>query len=145
MIQATYEDAALIMKLYDLRREERLRKARDWFRKEFQAKTVQEQTGKNPRGSEQEFFLGMVLGYWEMAASFLMRGIVHEELFFENCGELFAVWEKAKPLIEEYRRQMKNPLIGKNMEKAMEKYVAWLDRNAPGACEAMRSMISGQS
>ena len=39
---ATYEDANLLLRLYELRREERLRNARDWFMKNFRASTMEE-------------------------------------------------------------------------------------------------------
>jgi len=34
-IQATYDDANLILRLYELRREEKLRQAREWFAANF--------------------------------------------------------------------------------------------------------------
>ena len=43
---ATYEDAHLLLRLYELRREERLRNAREWFMKNFRASTM-----KNSRSS----------------------------------------------------------------------------------------------
>jgi len=143
MIQATYEDAKLIMDLYQLRREERLRKARDWFQKEMSAASLKEYREKYPPGSEQDAFFGMVIGYWEMASAFLAKGIVHEELFLETNGELWTIWEKAKPLVEEYRGLLKNPALFGNLEKAAARYIAWTERNAPGSYEAMKA-LSGQ-
>jgi hypothetical protein len=139
---ATYEDANLIMNLYDLRREEKLRKARDWFQREFSTNSVKEFMEKYPPGSEQNAWYRMVVSYWEMAASFLVQGIVHEELFFESNGELVAVWEKIRPLVEEFRTMMGNPLISRNLEKAAAKHIAWLNQHAPGAYEAIRQFMS---
>jgi hypothetical protein len=139
---ATYEDANLIMNLYDLRREEKLRKARDWFMREFGANSVKEFIKAYPPESEQNAWYRMVVGYWEMAASFLVQGIVHEELFFESNGELVAVWGKIKPLVEDFRVTMKNPLILRNLEKAAAKHIAWLNQHAPGAYEAMQQFMN---
>ena len=139
---ATYEDANLIMNLYDLRREEKLRKARDWFQREFGASSVKEFMEKYPPGSEQNAWYRMVVSYWEMAASFLVQSIVHEELFFESNGELLAVWEKIRPLVEEFRTCAKNPLLSRNIEKAAARHIAWLNQHAPGAYEAMQQWMS---
>ncbi|HYK91748.1 MAG TPA: hypothetical protein VE398_23480 [Acidobacteriota bacterium] len=142
---ATYEDANLIMQLYDLRREEKLRKARDWFLREFRVDSVKEFFEKYPTGSEQNAFYRMVVGYWDMAASFLVQGIVHEELFFGSSGELLAVWERTKALVEDFRVWAKNPCISLNIEKAAARHIAWLNQRAPGAYEAMQEWMRGYS
>ena len=145
MQHATYEDASLIMRLYEIRREEKLRKARDWFLREFKAASIQEIERKYPSGSEENAYYRMVLSYWEMAASFVVREIVHEELFFDSCGELLAVWEKIRPLIEEIRGTYKSPLVYRNLEKAAAKHIAWLQANAPGAYEAWQTRMKTRS
>ena len=141
MQHATYEDAALIMKLYELRREEKLRKARDWFQREFKASSLREFEEKCPMGSEENAYVRMVASYWEMAASFLVQEIVHEELFFTSNGELLGVWERLKPVAEELRKAFSNPLLYKNLEKAAERHRAWLQQHAPGAYEAMQARM----
>ncbi len=142
---ATYEDADLIMKLYDLRREEKLRKARDWYLREFNANSVKEFVEKYPPGSEESTYYRMVTSYWDMAASFLVQGIVHEELFFQSSGELLAVWEKTRALVEDFRATVKNPLIARNLEKAAARHVDWLNQRAPSAYEAMQEWMRKQS
>jgi hypothetical protein len=99
MQHATYEDASLILRLYELRREEKLRKAREWFLREFKVTSAQELEKKYPYGSEENAYYRMVVSYWDMAASFLVQEIVHDELFFSSNGELLAVWEKIKPFV----------------------------------------------
>ena len=42
----TYDDAKLVLKLYDMRREDRLRKARAWFAGNFKGVTTIEQFQK---------------------------------------------------------------------------------------------------
>jgi hypothetical protein len=144
MQHATYEDAALVMKLYELRREEKLRKARDWFQREFKASSLREFEEKCPYGSEENAYVRMVASYWEMAASFMVQAIVHEELFFTSNGEMLGVWEKLKPVAEELRKAFSNPLLYKNLEKAAEKHRAWLQQNAPGAYEAMQTRLKAR-
>ena len=77
-----------------------------------------------------------------MAASFVVRGILHEELFFENSMEMLLVWERLKVVVEDFRKARNNPLFFRNLEKASEKYVQWMNTNAPGAYEAFQNMVS---
>jgi hypothetical protein len=142
MSQPTYDDAELILKLYDLRREERLRVARAWFVSNFSARSVSEVMEKYPPGSDQNAYYRMVSTYWDMAASFVVRGIVHEELFFDSSGELLAVWEKMKDLVADLRAVRKNPILYKNLEKGANQYIAWLNRQAPEAYEGIRTMFA---
>jgi hypothetical protein len=144
MQRATYEDADLIMRLYELRRDEKLRRARDWFQREFKASSVREIEEKYPHGSEENAYIRMVASYWEMAASFLVQEIVHDELFFTSNGEMLAVWEKIKPVVEELRKAFNNPLVYKNIEKGAAKHVAWLQQNAPGAYESMQARMKAR-
>src|SRR5215813_4134286 len=141
MSQPTYDDAELILKLYDLRREERLRTARAWFITSFSARSLAELMEKYPAGSDHNAYYRMVGTYWDMAASFVVRGIVHEELFFESNGEMLAVWEKMKEFIADLRKVRKNPLLYGNLEKAATRYVAWLNHQAPEAYDGIRAML----
>ncbi|MFH1573289.1 MAG: hypothetical protein ABIG68_04860 [Acidobacteriota bacterium] len=141
MPQATYEDANLILRLYELRREEKLRRARDWFAREFSARTMAEVQQKYPPGSEENAYIRMVTTYWEMACSFLVQGIVHEELFFETGGEAHLVWEKVRPFLAEMREAFKNPAAFHNLEEAATRRIAWLQKNAPGSYEAFQTRM----
>ena len=76
-----------------------------------------------------------------MAASFVVRGILHEELFFESNFEMFVVWEKMKDFIADLRAVRKNPTLYRNLEKGAIKYAAWLDRQAPDAYDGIRAML----
>ena len=96
MPQATYQDAELVLKLYEMRREDRMRAARAWFVANFKVKSLAEAMEKFPPGSDSNAYFRMVTSYWEMAASFVIRGVLHEELFFENSAEMLLVWERAK-------------------------------------------------
>jgi hypothetical protein len=77
-----------------------------------------------------------------MAASFVVRGILHDELFFENSGEMLIVWEKSKDLVADLRIQSKNPTLYRNLEKGAAKYIEWLNRQAPDAYAAVKAMFS---
>lgn len=136
----THEQAQLHLQVYDLRREERLRKARDWFQQNYRAQTFEEAVRFAP-GTEQGTFVGMVIGYWEQACALLNYGLLHEELFFETSGEFFGVWELLKPVVPEFRKQFKDPNMLANLEKAAQRFEKWQERRAPGNIAAMRQWM----
>src|SRR6266550_67866 len=99
----THEQAQLHLQVYDLRREARLRQARDWFQQSYRAETFDEANRIAPPGTEQGASVGMVLGYWEQACALLNYGLLHEELFFETSGEFFGIYEQVKQVLPEFR------------------------------------------
>ena len=142
MSQATYQDADLILKLYDMRRDDRLRAARAWFIGNFSAGSMAELMEKYPPGTDHNAYFRMVASYWDMAASFVVRGILHEDLFFESSGEMLIVWEKTKELMTDMRRVRKNPLLFRNLEKAATRQIEWLNKQAPDAYDGIRAMFA---
>lgn len=134
-------DAELLLRLYDLRREEKLRQARDWFIREFQAKSLKDYGQQCPRGSEKDAFFRMTVSYWEMAASIVNHGLIKEEFFFENTSEFWVIWEKLKPLAPAVRENYRNPLLWKNLETLAGKYEQWMAKRAPEAIDVIRQRI----
>jgi hypothetical protein len=97
-----YESADLILKLYDLRREEVMRKAREWYAREFHPRNAEDVVGVL-RGEHSAYFR-MVTSYWEMAASFVTGGVIDWKMFMEaNPGEPVNVFVKLYPHLEELR------------------------------------------
>ena len=142
--QATYDDANLILRLYELRREEKLRQARDWFAMNFRATTMEEAMQAIPMGSQENAYFRMVVSYWEMAASFVTSGVLNQELFFESNGELLGVWERVRHILPGFRNLTKNPEAWKNLEKVGNAYVDYLKSEGPGVYEAFQAMINMQ-
>ena len=137
----THEQAQLHLQVYDLRREARLRQARDWFQQNFRANTLEEAMRLAAPGTEQGAFVGMVMGYWEQACALLNYGLLHEDLFFETSGEFFGIWEQLKPTVPQFRTQFKDPNMLSNLEKAAQRYEAWQERRAPGNIAVMRQWM----
>ena len=95
-----YEDADLILKLYDLRREETMRKARTWMaacNPESLQDIMSVATG------EHNAYLRMVMSYWDMAASLVNNGAIDEQMFNDANGEHFFYYAKFEPFMEELR------------------------------------------
>ena len=116
---ATPQDAELLLKLYDLRRETEIRKARNWWLTQFWPENADEimKIGQN-LGSQENNWLRMVGGYWEMAASLAVHGAVNKELFLEPSfsGEMFFFYAKFKPFLAELREKMQAPNMFRNVE-----------------------------
>src|SRR3954468_7799509 len=142
MGQVTHDQANLLLRLFELRREPRLRQARDWFFANFDAKTPEEAMTKYPPGSEANTSMRMVISYWEMAAGFANRGLIDDELFFENAGEGFFVYERIRELIPGMRAAFKNPHTYAQLEAFGKRMEAWSEKRAPGHVAHMRQMMS---
>jgi hypothetical protein len=138
----THEQAQLQLQVYDLRREVRLRQARDWFQQNYKAETFEEAMSIAPMGSEPGTFVGMVIGYWEQACALLNHGLLHEDLFFETSGEFFGVWEALKPVVPEFREKFVDANLLANLEKAATRYEEWYERRSPGHIQAMRQFMT---
>jgi hypothetical protein len=137
----TYEQAQLHLQIYDLRREARMREARDWYFKNFHPQTPEDGMRLAGPGTEGGKFTMMVLSYWEQACSLLNHGLLHEDLFFENSGEFFGVWESVKPIISQWRGMFVNPLFLANLEKAAVRFEEWSEKRTPGHLNAMRQFM----
>ena len=137
----THEQAQLHLQVYDLRREARLRQARDWFQQNYIAETFDDAMRIAAPGTESGAFVGMVIGYWEQACALLNYGLLHEDLFFETSGEFFGVWELLKPVVPEFRERFADKQLLANLEKAAQRYEAWSERRSPGHVAAMRQFM----
>jgi len=101
MTMAKYEEADLILKLYDLRREETMRIARDYYMREFNPESVADIT--KALFGEHSGHLRMVTSYWEMAAALVNHGAIDINLFSDTNGEHIAVFSKLEPFLGELR------------------------------------------
>ncbi len=137
----TYEQGKLHLQIYEMRREARLREARDWFFKNYFADSYDEAMRIAAPGTEGGTFTMMVWSYWEQACAFLNHGLLHEDLFFETSGEFFGVWERVKPGIQEGRKRWSNSQFLANLEKAAKRYETWIESRSPGNLAAMREMM----
>ena len=127
--QATYEDVNLVLRLYELRREQKLRAAREWFGANFKARNLDELATLCPIGSEESAYFRMVISYWEMVSSFITSGV------------LIFVWEKFKDLVPATRERYKNPGLYRNFETVANAFIQWMTRQAPEAYAAFAARI----
>jgi hypothetical protein len=137
----THEQAQLHLQIYDLRREARMRQARDWFFKNYFVESIDDATRLAAPGTESGAFVGMVLSYWEQACALLNSGLLHEGLFFQTSGEFFGIWERVKATVPQVREKFKYTLYLAEMEKAAHRYEAWIEERSPGHIATMRDFM----
>jgi hypothetical protein len=111
------EEAGLILKLYELRREDTMRKARDWYFREFNPKSMAD--FNSAISGQHGAYLRMVISYWDMAAALVNNGAVNLELFNDSNGEHIGVFSKFEPLLGEIRATY-GPRYAVNLEKLID-------------------------
>jgi hypothetical protein len=129
------ESANLILKLYELRREEVMRKARNWYVGEFHPGSSQD-VSNAMMNSETSAYYRMVTSYWEMACSLVTNGAIDEQMFNDANGEHLVVFAKLEPFLAELRQTYNNPTALQHLERIV--------MNIPEAKEKMarfREMI----
>ena len=137
----THEQAQLHLQVYEMRREAKLRQARDWFFKNYFADTMEESMRIAAPGTEGGAYVMMVFSYWEQACALLNYGLLHEDLFFETSGEFYGVWERVRPTIQQGRQMFVNQQFLAHMEKAAKRYETWIEGRSPGHLAAMREWL----
>jgi len=124
------ESANLILKLYELRREETMRKARTWFTR-FDPQSAQDVMNAM-MNEETSAYLRMVTTYWEMAASLVNNGAVDEKMFNDANGEHVFVFAKLQPILGELRQVFDSPQAFAHLERSV--------MNMPDAQERLDKM-----
>jgi hypothetical protein len=130
------DEAALILKLYDLRREETMRTARNWYSREFYPESMAD--------IERVFFgehsghLRMVASYWDMAAALVNNGAISAQLFNDTNGEHLLVFGKLEPFLKDIRSGY-GPQFLFNLEKLIDATPGGRER-AANTRERMKAM-----
>jgi hypothetical protein len=141
--RATYDDVNLLLRLYELRREDKMRQAREWFAGVFKApKTMEEFMQQAKPGSGPNAWYRMVTSYWEMVASFITAGVLNKELFFQSGGEMLLVWVKVRALVPEFRAARNNPGAYRNLETVAKEYIDYMNRDDAQAFETFAKLFS---
>ena len=140
---ATYDDVSLILRLFELRREKKMRQARSWFAASFKVRSMEEFDQMLPQGSEENAYYRMVTTYWEMVASFITSGVLNERLFFQSGRELLFVWERIRDLVPAIRERLQDPTALKNTEIVANSFIKWWEAQAPSAYAAFSSRVRG--
>ena len=122
------ESAKLVLQLYDLRREKKMRKARSWFfsfdptsADDYMQTMMDEKDGA---------YLRMVTSYWEMAAALVKQGCIDRDVFTATNSEYFIIFAKIEPYLAELRVKFDSPEAFSAVEQ--------LINSQPGGPERLR-------
>jgi hypothetical protein len=131
-------DALVIMKLYEIRSEARMREARSWFFSEFAPQSGKDIVALLVSGENQSASYRMVTSHWEVAASLANNGGIDEQLFLDANSEHVVLFAKLQPFLAEIRETIGEPdylaqlerLVMKvpNVEKKLENRRRLLER-----------------
>jgi len=116
------DDAQLILKLYELRREPEMRKARNWWMTDFWPKNADDFLKVAwAMGSQENNWLRQVAGYWGMTASLVLQGALSYELFLRpsSSGEMFVMFGKVHPFLADLREKLGDPEVFLDVEKVI--------------------------
>lgn len=114
------ESAELLLRLYELRREPVMRAAREWFLRAFHPESLDDVVAAvlgedNPK-------YRMVLGYWDMACSFVTHEAIDAEMFRDASAEIIATFSKMAPFVEAMRVRTGNPDYLRHIERVVQGY-----------------------
>ncbi len=137
----TYDDANLILRLYEMRRDERMRKARSWFTANCKVKSYEELIKLAPGGSDENASFRMVVSYWDLVGSFITAGVLNKELFFQSGREMLLVFERMRELLPSMREAYKDPNYLKHLETVGSQYAAHLQAQNAEAYQAFLKRI----
>jgi len=130
------EEADLILKLYDLRREATMREARNWL---FTFNPTSIQDVMEIMMGEHSGHFRMVISYWDMACAMVTNGAIDEELFNQTNGEHIFVYMKIQPVLEDIRKMFDNPEFLKNLETVVKR-IPEIETKLPAMRERMAKL-----
>ncbi|MEZ5421099.1 MAG: hypothetical protein R2708_27695, partial [Vicinamibacterales bacterium] len=130
-------------RLYEMRREERMRVARAWFTAHFRPKKWEELATLVAPGSDENASYRMVITYWDMVASFIVTGVLNRELFFQSGRELLLVFERLRPVLPGLRDAYQDPSYLGSLERVGLEFAAHMQAQQPGAYEAFVKRVAG--
>jgi hypothetical protein len=114
------EQAELILKLYELRRESVMREARSYVGGEFLPASADEFVQIVSAGGRQTGFVLQVYGYWDMVATFVQNGALDAGLVYDTCQEMYFQYAKIQPHLAGFRKKMSLPEFLISIERVVE-------------------------
>ena len=135
-------DVDLVLKLYDLRREKEMRKARN-FIGNVEIDTIDDVKKISDWKHKENAHFRQVMTYWGMVADFTIRGLLHPEMFAAHCGEALFIYGKFEPLLPQIRAEI-NPMFLMNIENAIKSHPA-IEAKAAQIREMRRKMMAAQA
>jgi hypothetical protein len=114
------QQAELILKLYELRREAVMRQARDFIGGKFLPSSVDDFVAQVSHGDQQSHFILQVYGYWDMVSAFVIHGALSEQLVYDTCQEMYFQYSKIQLYLAGFREKMNLPEFLRSLEAVSE-------------------------
>jgi hypothetical protein len=115
------EQAELILRLFELRRETVMREARSYVGGgEFMPASGRELFEIVTTGGRRGSFVLQVYGYWDMVAAFVRHGALDAGLVHDTCQEMYFQYAKIQPYLKEFRKAMNLPEWMISIERLIE-------------------------
>ena len=116
------EQAELILRLYELRRETVMRQARSFVGGgAFAPRSAEELVALVSKGGTETGYVLQVYGYWDMVCAFVIHGMLSADLVYDTCQEMYFQYAKIQPYLKDFRVKMNLPEWMQNIEKVIEK------------------------
>jgi hypothetical protein len=119
-VPGALQQAELILKLYELRREAVMRQARGFIGGEFLPSSVDDLVTQASAGDQRAGFILQVYGYWDMVAAFVIHGALSERLVYDTCQEMYFQYAKIQQYLAEFREKMNLPEFLRSLEAVAE-------------------------
>jgi hypothetical protein len=114
------QQAELILKLYELRREAVMREARSYVGGEFMPRSAEEFVEIVSAGGKQTGFVLQVYGYWDMVSAFVVHGALDASLVYDTCQEMYFQYAKIQPYLADIRDKLSLPEFMRSIEQVVE-------------------------
>ena len=114
------QQADLILKLYELRREAVMRSARGYVGGEFMPRSVDDFVSLVAAGNQQSGYILQVYGYWDMVGAFVVHGALEARLVYDTCQEMYFQYAKIQPYLKDFRQAMNLPEFMRSLEAVIE-------------------------
>jgi hypothetical protein len=137
---ATHHDADIVLRLYEMRREEVMRKARKFMTEQFWPESADDIVKLALSfGTQENSYYRQFTSYWEMATTLVHRGAVDAELFADWSNEAFFLYAKFYPFLEEARKKLESPTMLGNVEKFVNLTPAFREKTQLFIARAQRA------
>jgi hypothetical protein len=122
-----FDDANLALRLYELRREPEMRKARTMVGDVLDGAPAETVLAIASWGHPENAHFRQVTSYWEIVASFVNRGILHPDVYLDTCGEALYTFSVLKPHLAALRERQ-SPRFLSQTERLVAEHAACRER-----------------
>jgi hypothetical protein len=114
------QEADLILKLYELKRETVMREARAYIGGSFLPSSADNLVQIVSAGDRHSSFVLQVYGYWDMVAAFVLHGALSADLVYGTCQEMYFQYAKIQPYLAGFRETMNMPEFFSSIERVID-------------------------